>query len=94
MSSEDKEAWLLQRDITHALVLPLLEVFRHASDIAMSMLGNRNIFDLELVFRAEARGAFSWLQCFIMEEEDWCLTKGCPGRSLIYSLQLLYDKAH
>ena len=43
------------------------------------MLGNRNIFDLELVFRGEARGAFAWLQCFIAEEEDWCLTRGCPA---------------
>ncbi|KAL8828017.1 MAG: hypothetical protein Q9191_002834 [Dirinaria sp. TL-2023a] len=79
MSREDKEAWLLQRDITHALVLPILEIFRHASDVAKSMLGNRNIYDLELVFRGEARGAFSWLQCFIAEEEDWCRTKGCPA---------------
>ena len=79
MSLEDKEAWLLQRDITHALVLPILKIFRNASDVAKSMLGNRNIVDLELVFRGEARGAFSWLQCFITEEEDWCRTKGCPG---------------
>lgn len=43
------------------------------------MLGDRNVFDLELVYRGEARGAFAWLQCFIAEEEDWCLTKGCPG---------------
>ena len=43
------------------------------------MLGDRNIFDLELIFRGEARGAFAWLQCFIAEEEDWCRTRGCPG---------------
>ena len=43
------------------------------------MLGDRNIFDLELVFRGEARGAFAWLQCFIAEEEQWCSTQGCPG---------------
>lgn len=79
MGREDKEAWLLQRDITHALVLPILEIFRHASDVAKSMLGTHNIFDLELVFRGEARGAFSWLQCFIAEEEDWCRTMGCPA---------------
>lgn len=45
------------------------------------MLGERNIFDLELVFRGEARGAFAWLQCFIAEEEEWCITRGCPGTS-------------
>lgn len=83
MTVDEKEAWLLQRDVTHALVLPVLEIFRQASVVAKSMLGNRNIFDLELAFRGEARGAFSWLQCFIMEEEDWCLTRGCPGRRTI-----------
>ncbi|KAL9026313.1 MAG: hypothetical protein Q9180_007501, partial [Flavoplaca navasiana] len=75
---EDKEAWLLQRDITYALIVPVLEIYRHATHVAKALLGNRHIFDLELVFRGEARGAFSWLQCFVMEEEDWCLTRGCP----------------
>ena len=78
-SREHEEAWLLQRDITYALILPVLEIFRHASQLAISMLGDRNIFDLELVFRGDARGAFAWLQCFITEEEEWCTTKGCPG---------------
>ncbi|KAL8734387.1 MAG: hypothetical protein Q9166_001585 [cf. Caloplaca sp. 2 TL-2023] len=78
-SRKDKEAWLLQRDITYALIVPVLEIYRHATRIAKALLGNRHIFDLELVFRGEARGAFSWLQCFVMEEEDWCLTRGCPG---------------
>ncbi|KAI4266054.1 MAG: hypothetical protein L6R38_008990, partial [Xanthoria sp. 2 TBL-2021] len=77
-SQADKEAWLLQRDITYALIVPILEIYRHATVIAKALLGNRHIFDLELVFRGEARGAFSWLQCFVMEEEDWCLTRGCP----------------
>lgn len=79
-SKEDEEAWLLQRDITHALVLPVIEIYRYASELARAVLGNRNIFDLELVFRGEARGAFSWLQCFIVEEENWCSTRGCPGQ--------------
>ena len=73
------EAWLLQRDITHALILPILKIQHHATQIAKSALGNRNIFDLELVFRGEARGAFAWLQCFIAEEERWCAAEGCPG---------------
>ena len=69
----------MQRDITYALILPLLEIQRYATQLAISMLGDRNIFDLELVFRGEARGAFAWLQCFIAEEEKWCSTQGCPG---------------
>ncbi|MCJ1261203.1 hypothetical protein MMC22_001067 [Lobaria immixta] len=86
-SKEDEEAWLLQRDITHALVLPVIEIYRYASQLARSVLGNRNIFDLELVFRGEARGAFSWLQCFIVEEENWCSTRGCPACVVNYVLQ-------
>jgi hypothetical protein len=37
------------------------------------------VVDLELAFRGAARGAFSWLQCFVAEEPDWCSTKGCPA---------------
>ncbi|KAL8721620.1 MAG: hypothetical protein Q9225_001744 [Loekoesia sp. 1 TL-2023] len=84
---EDKEAWLLQRDITYALIVPVLEIYRHAAQLARALLGNRHIFDLELVFRGEARGTFSWLQCFVMDEEDWCLAKGCPGCIVSYALQ-------
>ncbi|KAI4251961.1 MAG: hypothetical protein LQ352_004548 [Teloschistes flavicans] len=86
-SRQDKEAWLLQRDITYALIVPILEIYRHATQVANALLGNRHIFDLELVFRGEARGAFSWLQCFVHEEEDWCLTRGCPACVVSYALQ-------
>ncbi|KAL8937496.1 MAG: hypothetical protein Q9211_003668 [Gyalolechia sp. 1 TL-2023] len=73
--------------MTYALIVPVLEIYRHAAQVARALLGNRHIFDLELVFRGEARGTFSWLQCFIMEEEDWCLTKGCPACIVSYALQ-------
>ncbi|KAL8931588.1 MAG: hypothetical protein Q9216_007146 [Gyalolechia sp. 2 TL-2023] len=86
-SREDQEAWLLQRDITYALIVPVLEIYRHAARVATALLGSRHIFDLELVFRGEARGTFSWLQCFIVEEEDWCLTKGCPACVVSHALQ-------
>ena len=85
-SKAHEEAWLLQRDITYALILPLLEIQRYATQLAKSMLGDRNIFDLELVFRGEARGAFAWLQCFIAEEEEWCSTRGCPGMFTLGSI--------
>ncbi|KAL8925737.1 MAG: hypothetical protein Q9172_002078 [Xanthocarpia lactea] len=85
-SRGDKEAWLLQRDITYALIVPILDIYRHATQIAKALLGNRHIFDLELVFRGEARGAFSWLQCFVMEEDDWCSTRGCPGCVVTHAL--------
>ncbi|KAL8745026.1 MAG: hypothetical protein Q9190_002799 [Brigantiaea leucoxantha] len=86
-SRDNVEAWLLQRDITHALILPILEIYRFASTLAKRLRGKRNIFDLELIFRGEARGAFSWLQCFIAEEEDWCMTRGCPACVVSHALE-------
>jgi hypothetical protein len=35
--------------------------------------------DLEVAFRGPARSAFSWVQCFVSQEQDWALTKGCPA---------------
>ncbi|KAI9767840.1 MAG: hypothetical protein M1835_006987 [Candelina submexicana] len=84
---EDEEAWLLHRDITHALILPILQIFRRASALAVTLLGTRTTADLEIAFRGDARGAFSWLQCFVAEEEDWCITKGCPACIVHYVLQ-------
>ena len=84
-TAEHEEAWLLQRDITYALIHPVLEIHQYATQLAISMLGDRNIFDLELVFRGEARGAFAWLQCFIAEEKAWCSTRGCPGTVVLQS---------
>ncbi len=52
----------------------------------MSMLGNKDSRDPELLFRGEGRGAFIWLQCFIATEEDWCCGKGCPGQTLDQAL--------
>lgn len=81
-SKANEESWLLHRDITHALILPVLQIHQQALQLAESFLCTREICDLELAFRGEARGAFSWLQCVIAEEEDWCSTRGCPGTSL------------
>ena len=79
LTKADEETWLLHRDITHAIVLPVLHIHRQASKIAQSFLCSKSISDLELAFTGEARGAFSWLQCLVGEEEDVCLTRGCPG---------------
>ena len=83
-SEEHEETWLLQRDIIYALIFPVLAIHQYATQLAISMLGDRNIFDLELVFRGEARGAFSWLQCFFTEEKEWCSPRGCPGAQMTY----------
>lgn len=93
LTAEHEEAWLLQRDITYALILPVLEIYRYARQLATSMLGDRNLFDLELVFRGEAQGAFAWLQCFIAEEKDFCMMRGCPGISSCHCQPLHIAKA-
>jgi len=80
LTQVDEETWLLHRDITHAIILPVVHIHRQASEIAQSFLCSKSIIDLELAFTGEAGGAFSWLQCLIGEEEDWCSTRGCPGR--------------
>ncbi|KAA6408376.1 MAG: hypothetical protein FRX48_08118 [Lasallia pustulata] len=82
----DEATWLLHRDITYALLLPILEIHTRAVQLATSILQTRNKFDLELAFRGEARGAFSWLQCFLIEEDDWCQMRGCPACTTLHAL--------
>ncbi|OCK77936.1 hypothetical protein K432DRAFT_303071 [Lepidopterella palustris CBS 459.81] len=74
-----RETWLLHRDILHALIMPVVQLFRRASVLAEAALCTRQPEDLELAFGGDARSAFLWLQCFIAEEEDWCRTRGCPA---------------
>ncbi|KAI9811722.1 MAG: hypothetical protein M1827_005267 [Pycnora praestabilis] len=84
-NDEDEAAWLLHRDITHALILPILQIYRRACQLASSSLHTKRHADLELAYKADGRGAFSWLQCFVAEEEDWCNTKGCPVNYVLQS---------
>ena len=73
-----------QRSILHSILLPLLQLRDQASHHAREILSEHgrnpnSSADLELAFKGPARGAFSWLQCFILEEWDWCVTSGCPA---------------
>ena len=81
LDDAEERVWLLQRDITHAIIFPVLHIYRQAVKIAQSFLCSESTSDLELAFREEARGTFSWLQCLVLEEGDWCMTRGCPGMS-------------
>ncbi|PSN71935.1 hypothetical protein BS50DRAFT_544192 [Corynespora cassiicola Philippines] len=74
-----RETWLLHRDLLHALVMPVVELFRRASALAEAALCTHKSEDLELAFSGEARDAFLFLQCFLGEEQDWCRTRGCPA---------------
>ncbi|KAF1983304.1 hypothetical protein K402DRAFT_383128 [Aulographum hederae CBS 113979] len=80
-SSDDdtKEAWILHRDILHALIMPVVQLFNRASILAKAALCTQKPEELELAYRGDARSAFLWLQCFVTEEEDWCFTRGCPA---------------
>jgi hypothetical protein len=60
--------------------MPVVELFKRASALAQAALCTQKAADLELAFAGEARGAFLWLQCFLGEEEQWCCTRGCPGK--------------
>lgn len=78
--AQTRETWLLHRDLLHALIMPIVELYRRAGALASTALCTARTEDLELAFTGEARGAFLWLQCFIAGEEgDWCQTRGCPG---------------
>jgi hypothetical protein len=92
LNHSNRQAFILHRDILHSLLLPLLQIRSQAAVFAGQTLSQqsktriprspvspRSVVDLELAFRGEARGAFSWLQCFIAEEQEWCSTKGCPA---------------
>ncbi|KAF2005993.1 hypothetical protein P154DRAFT_518224 [Amniculicola lignicola CBS 123094] len=77
--ADSKATWLLHRDILHALIMPVVELFKRASALAEAALCTSKTEDLELAFSGEARGAFLCLQCFISEEQEWCKTTGCPA---------------
>ncbi|KAF2655433.1 hypothetical protein K491DRAFT_692899 [Lophiostoma macrostomum CBS 122681] len=81
-----QETWLLHRDILHALIMPVVELYKRASALAGAALCTQKSEDLELAFAGDARGSFLWLQCFLSEADDWCGTKGCPACITIETL--------
>ncbi|KAF2834071.1 hypothetical protein M501DRAFT_944976 [Patellaria atrata CBS 101060] len=83
---ERKQTWLLQRDILHAMIMPIVQLFNRASALAEAALCSSRPEDLELAFREDARSAFLWLQCFIADENDWCNTRGCPACTTLETL--------
>lgn len=71
--------FLLHRDVLHALLMPIVQLFNRASEIASAALCSQCPEDLELAFSGEARSAFLWMQCFLHDEEEWCRSLACPG---------------
>jgi hypothetical protein len=69
--------WLLHRAILHALVAPLVALYRRAAFLASQVPSHPT--ELELVFNGAARDAFVWMQAFVESETDWCTGAGCPA---------------
>ncbi|WPG99948.1 Hypothetical protein R9X50_00277100 [Acrodontium crateriforme] len=92
------DRWIVVRDLLHALLVPVVELFDKAVNVAAQATRAINLEDLEYAYTGQARSAFVWLQCFLSseKEQDWCFTNGCPvcvvNRSLDseFSIRLLY----
>ncbi|KAF1972611.1 hypothetical protein BU23DRAFT_507873 [Bimuria novae-zelandiae CBS 107.79] len=90
--AQTRETWLLHRDLLHALIMPIVELYRRSEVLAGAALCTAKSEDLELAFAGEARSAFLWLQCFIAGEDgDWCRTRGCPA---CVTTATLYTESH
>ncbi|KAJ5574107.1 uncharacterized protein N7459_008534 [Penicillium hispanicum] len=78
-SSADQESLRLHRDIIHTLLVPLFLINHQAERVAARALPTTKGAEPERAFRGEARSAFAWLHCILIEEHDWYLTARCPA---------------
>ncbi|KXS99252.1 hypothetical protein AC578_6183 [Pseudocercospora eumusae] len=85
---KDIDRWLVTRDVLHALLVPIVELFDKACGVAAAAAHATKLEDLEYAFTGQARGAFVWLQCFLSSERErkWCYTQGCPACIVHHSL--------
>ncbi|KAJ5925712.1 hypothetical protein N7454_008351 [Penicillium verhagenii] len=60
------------------------EAFRLHRDIIHTLL--QKGAEPERAFRGEARSAFAWLHCILIEEHDWYLTARCPTCIVLHVL--------
>jgi hypothetical protein len=79
---------LIVRDVLHALLVPVVELFDKAANLAATATHASKLEDLEYAFNGQARSAFLWLQCFLSSEREreWCYTRGCPACVVEHSL--------
>lgn len=85
---ENISRWLIVRDVLHALLVPIVELFDKAATLAATATHASKLEDLEYAFSGQARSAFLWLQCFLSSEKEreWCYTRGCPACVVEHSL--------
>lgn len=78
--------YLFTRDILHALLVPVVELFDKAVGTAEVATRAQTPEELEYAYSGEARGAFTWLQCFLLNEREWTYSRGCPACIVSHSL--------
>ena len=85
---ENISRWLIVRDVLHALLVPIVELFDKAATLAATATHATKLEDLEYAYNGQARSAFLWLQCFLANEKEreWCYTRGCPACVVEHSL--------
>lgn len=85
---ESLSRWIVVRDVLHALLVPVVELFDKAVTLAVTVTRATKAEDLEYAFSGQARSAFLWLQCFLSNEKEreWCYTRGCPACIVEHSL--------
>ncbi|KAJ6096273.1 hypothetical protein N7486_007019 [Penicillium sp. IBT 16267x] len=81
-----QEAFRLHRDIIHTLLVPLFLINHQAVRVADRALPSKKGAEPERAFRGEARSAFAWLHCILIEEHDWYLTARCPTCIVLHVL--------
>lgn len=87
-SHEEQNTFRLHRDIIHTLLLPLFLLHTRASQVASSALPpcTQTPIETERAFRGDARSAYSWLHCILIEERDCYLTERCPACIVLHVL--------
>ena len=85
-TAAEQEAFRLHRDIIHTLLVPLFLINHNAERIAARALPSKKAAEPERAFRGEARSAFAWLHCILVEEHDWYLTARCPTCIVLHVL--------
>lgn len=87
---EDRQAWVVIRDILHALLAPIVALEEHATRVAQLFTKSYRPADWEYAYHGKARNAFVWLQSFLMDDMNWCLSVGCPGKCTILCCVFFY----